>query len=97
MEIADIITTLGVPTAFCIFAVYALKVVYADFKGITKTYTEKVEAITEAHKDEISQLSAVVDNNTRVVEQVTERLERLEDIVREGLADNDNKKGDEKK
>lgn len=96
MEIQDIFTSFGVPTAFCIFAVYALRVVYADFKNITKTYTEKVELITEAHKEEITQLSAVVDNNTRVVEQMTDRLERLEKIVRERKDEDKKEKKGEK-
>lgn len=68
-DIAEIITTIGFPTASFIMAGFYVK--YREDKN-----DQKVEKMAMQHNDELKQMIQALNNNTLAIQKLTSELEK---------------------
>lgn len=66
-DIVTIISTVGFPIAACIFMGYFIKYQMDSFR-------EQIDRITSEHKQEMSEVTEALNNNTLVITRLCDKL-----------------------
>ncbi len=84
MDWLNIISTIGIPGAFCIALAWYVKLMTGNFredvKHMQSEYSEELRQIRQEHKEESKQMTDALNNNTLVMQQLVDRIDRKETI-----------------
>ena len=71
-EIANIISSMGFPIAMCVLMCYYIKYTQDN-------YRKDINDLNEKHKEESTKLVQAINNNTLVIKELSERLNKEDD------------------
>lgn len=84
MDIIQIISTLGFPIACCLALGWYVKTQTANYREDVKTmkseYADELRTIRQEHKEETKQMTDALNNNTLVMQQLVDRIDRKETL-----------------
>lgn len=70
-NITSLISSLGFPIVMCLVLAWYIKY-------LTNKNNEVIQTIMEKHKEESQDFKTAIDNNTKAIEALTAKVERLE-------------------
>lgn len=71
-EIANIISSMGFPIAMCVLMCYYIKYTQDNYRN-------DINNLNEKHKEESTKLVQAINNNTLVIKELSERLNKEDD------------------
>lgn len=71
-DIANIISSMGFPIAMCVLMCYYIKYTQDN-------YRKDINDLNEKHKEESTRLVQAINNNTLVIKELSERLNKEDD------------------
>ena len=71
-EITNIISSMGFPIAMCVLMCYYIKYTQDN-------YRKDINDLNEKHKEESTKLVQAINNNTVVIKELSERLNKEDD------------------
>ena len=71
-EITNIISSMGFPIAMCVLMCYYIKYTQDN-------YRKDINDLNEKHKEESTKLVQAINNNTLVIKELSERLNKEDD------------------
>lgn len=85
MDWIQIITQIGIPGAFCIALAWYVKFQTGnyrqDIKDMQEKYSEELREIRAEHKEETKQMTDALNNNTKVMQRIADKLDLKEEVL----------------
>lgn len=83
MDILQLVTQIGIPGAFCVglawYVKYQTTNYRQDVKEMQEKYSAELREIRAEHKEETQKMTDALNNNTIVMRQLVDRMERKEE------------------
>ncbi len=83
MDIASLITNIGIPAAFCVALALYVKMqtnnYRDDIKEMRADYSNELREIRQEHREETRQMTEALNSNTEVMRSVLEKLKEESD------------------
>ena len=69
--ITSLIGSIGFPIVMCLILIYYIKY-------LTEKNTEALSSVIEKHKEESADFKVAIDNNTKAIEMLSQKIDQLE-------------------